>query len=210
MGDWLTGIGSAIGGLFGYKGQKDTNVASAQQAQNQMDFQERMSNTAVQRRMADLQKAGINPILAGSKEASSPAGAMAPVGNKAFAAAQLANQNANTLIASQQAKSASAKAIIDQAKAIPFKMILAAESKITNPKERKLFLNAIEDYYGGTNPITENSSAFDINNLLQPESADLNPFDDKDFKPDWRKGQIPTPFGTLRNEMLRLLKYFNK
>jgi hypothetical protein len=80
------GIGSAIGGLFGYQGQKDTNVASAQQAQKQMDFQREMSNTAVQRRMADLKKAGINPILAGSKEASSPAGAMAPMGNKAQAA----------------------------------------------------------------------------------------------------------------------------
>ena len=78
--------GSAIGGMFGYKGQKDTNVASAQQARQQMDFQERMSNTAVQRRMADLKAAGINPILAGSKEASSPAGQQAPVGNKAAAA----------------------------------------------------------------------------------------------------------------------------
>ena len=77
---------SAIGGMFGYKGQKDTNVASAQQARQQMDFQEKMSNTAVQRRMADLKAAGINPILAGSKEASSPAGQQAPVGNKAAAA----------------------------------------------------------------------------------------------------------------------------
>ena len=34
--DWL---GSALGGIFGYKGQRDTNVASAQQAQKQMDFQ---------------------------------------------------------------------------------------------------------------------------------------------------------------------------
>jgi hypothetical protein len=98
------GIGSAIGGLFGYKGQKDTNVASAQQAQKQMDFQERMSNTAVQRRMADLKAGGLNPILAGGKEASSPAGQQAPVGNKAAqamaqatSAASLKNINANTL-----------------------------------------------------------------------------------------------------------------
>ena len=89
------GIGSAIGGLFGYKGTKDTNVASAQQAQKQMDFQREMSNTAVQRRMADLKKAGINPILAGSKEASSPAGQQAPVGNKARAAIEMANSAQN-------------------------------------------------------------------------------------------------------------------
>jgi hypothetical protein len=92
--DWLTGIGTAIGGMFGYKGQKDTNVASAQQAQKQMDFQRQMSNTAVQRRMADLKKAGINPILAGSKEASSPAGQQAPVGNKAQSAMNSAMNSA--------------------------------------------------------------------------------------------------------------------
>lgn len=85
MFDWL-------GGLFGYKATKDTNVASAQMAQKQMDFQERMSNTAVSRRMADLKRAGINPILAGSKEASSPAGAMAPVQNPTSSAIQAARQ----------------------------------------------------------------------------------------------------------------------
>ena len=103
-------LGSAIGGLLGYKGQKDTNVASAAQAQKQMDFQREMSNTAVQRRMADLKKAGINPILAGSKEASTPAGAMAPQFNKAQAAlgnlgtaATIANTMAQTNLTNKKA-----------------------------------------------------------------------------------------------------------
>lgn len=46
--------GQAMQAYLGYKGQKETNVANAQQAQKQMDFQERMSNTAHQREVQDL------------------------------------------------------------------------------------------------------------------------------------------------------------
>lgn len=49
---------------------------SADQAQLDRDFQERMSNSAYQRAVADMRKAGINPILAYSQGgASTPGGA---------------------------------------------------------------------------------------------------------------------------------------
>lgn len=96
--------GPIIGGLFGAVGQSSANKANRKLAREQMAFQERMSNTAVQRRMADLRKAGINPILAGVSDASSPPGALATMGNVGAAGMEGATSAVNLKRGREEAK----------------------------------------------------------------------------------------------------------
>ena len=71
------------GGAMSSRGQRKTNEMNKQMAREQMAFQERMSSTAYQRSTKDLEKAGLNRILAIGGPASSPGGASAVMQNAA-------------------------------------------------------------------------------------------------------------------------------
>lgn len=111
----IMGGASLIGGMMDNSGASSANQKNIKLAREQMAWEERMSNTAVQRRRMDVERAGFNPVLAATGPgASTPSYSRADVQNemegigKAVAAApasaaqamatraQVANLNANT------------------------------------------------------------------------------------------------------------------
>lgn len=89
-GGFISGITGLLGAAYSKYGPlvmsslypstpyENDRAFAVEQAQKQMDFQERMSNTAYQRATQDLIKAGLNPgLLYSASAASTPSGALA-------------------------------------------------------------------------------------------------------------------------------------
>lgn len=107
-----------------------TNAMNYKIAQENRDWQERMSNTAHQREVADLEAAGLNKVLSVNSGASTPGGAMATMQNpregqmeNRIATARMAAEIAKTVSEAQYNKAASATEVKKQG-------ILEAQKKV--------------------------------------------------------------------------------
>lgn len=171
----IGGGASLLGNFFG--GKASAKMAR-ESAREQMAFQERMSNTAHQRQVEDLKKAGLNPILSAKLGgASSPGGALAQMPDfssigtdvvgtamdtartantaktSALERSNLADQNAiikiNKLIAQEQLKSTASEATIKGYSAWSMQNMLREKAK--NPEnwaKFELFMPAIREIVG--------------------------------------------------------------
>lgn len=128
MSSWVAGL---LGGLntaaqyAGYEsskeGVKDTNRTNVMLAREWRDWSTEMSNTEVQRRMADLKKAGLNPMLSYMQQASTPGGS----------APQVANPEAGALEAGRSLGN-SAAAILQQKQVMAQTDAVEAQTRKTN------------------------------------------------------------------------------
>jgi len=112
----MSDFGDLLSGYFAYQGQKETNAANAEIAAQQMQFQERMSNTSYQRQVEDLKKAGINPMYGYMRAsgASTPSGASYVAQNPAASGVQAYASTAGARAASAQAAKTAAETEVIQ------------------------------------------------------------------------------------------------
>lgn len=108
--DFLPVVGDIASAGLATIGQVSANQANERIARENREFQERMSGTAYQRAVKDLQAAGLNPALAyGQGGASAPTGSTAHVENAGVGAAAALGQLAQTLASTQLVTAQAAK-----------------------------------------------------------------------------------------------------
>lgn len=143
-------IGAGIGAASSAYGQRQANQANIELARERMAFQERMYGSRYQMQMADMRKAGLNPILAFAGAPGAPGGAQAQVGSVTGQAGEILGKGVASAIQAYRARSEVRKreaeigAVTAQARNLEADTALKAkQTDVAGAQERQLFSQTV-------------------------------------------------------------------
>ena len=179
---YLMAAGIAASSYSATQAQKDANEKNIQLAQDQMNFQQRNSDTAYQRAVADMQAAGLNPMLAYSQGgASTPTGSLANVQSTQQQTLPAAVQGAQTLLQTQQTaadvvlkreQAGAAGSQEDLNRANMNLSLIEGANKSAQLPGHEQYVNQVKSQIKLNNAITANNSANTARTIaMQPEAT---------------------------------------
>jgi len=176
--------GAGLLGGASLLGGERANEANAKEAQKNRKFQERMSNTAHQREVADLRAANLNPILSARLGgATTPGGATAsPMVNTAESAVRAASQTLQgaNVLQNTALQSAQEQKTLNESNLTGFKAELEKfklETLRAGIEEGTPYWDALKDWFTGA----------DDNAASTPGNANYAPVENRTPSMKWKK-----------------------